>query len=208
MAPAELSAIMARVIEACRRVQQDESVACLGPAGSFSEQAARARFGERMHAHMASTITEVFERVADGTAAWGIVPADNTRIGPIAETREALGRTPGVRIREALVREIELVLAVRPGCTAIREIHSKPEALEQCRARLEVEYDARWVAAASTSAAAQEVAERPAEDGMAALTSAHAASLHGLEVVSDDLVDGGTSTTVFWVLEASSATAE
>ncbi|MEM7154224.1 MAG: prephenate dehydratase domain-containing protein [Myxococcota bacterium] len=198
----ELSAIMTRVIEACRRVQAVERVACLGPQGSFSSLTAASRFGAHAPMEFCGSLSEVFEAVAEGRASQGVVPADNTLIGPVEETREALTRHPTLRVREALVRDIELVLLVRPGTTEIREVHSKPEALAQCRERLATDYaDATTVDASSTSAAARLVAALPLSRGAAAVASVEAGERHGLVPYERGPVSDGRSSTVFWVIE-------
>ena len=118
LANTELSAIMRRVIEACRRVQAVQSVACLGPAGSFSYQTTVERFGSEVRLRPAGSITQVFEWVASGEVSHGVVPADNTRIGHVPETREAMARHPHLCVGEALVHEIELALQerdIQPG---------------------------------------------------------------------------------------------
>ena len=199
---AELSAIMTRVIEACRRVQSVERVACLGPQGSFSSLTAQERFGEQPPMEYCESLREVFDAVAEGRASQGVVPADNTLIGPVEETRKALAEHPSVRVREALVRDIELVLLVRPGTGEVREIHSKPEALAQCRTRIANDYaEAKTVDAQSTSAAARLVAALPLSRGAAAVASAEAGERHGLVPFEDGRVSDGRSSTVFWIIE-------
>lgn len=201
---AELSSIMRRVVEACRRVQAVDSVACLGPAGSFSHQTTVDRFGGQAEICPTESIAAVFERVASGHVSHGVVPADNTRIGTVPETREAMARHPGLRVTEALVHTIELALLVPPGTGAITRVASKREALAQCGERLDADYPgAQRVETASTSAAAHWVATLDARDQAGALASASLAAPLGLEVRETNLVDGGGSATVFWVLERS-----
>lgn len=200
LAPDELSAIMRRVIEACRRVQRPERVACLGPGGSFSEAAATWRFTERAALTLTPTITGALSCVARGLVDAAVVPADNTRIGPVEETRQALAARPELRVESAFLRTIELALLVRPGVSRIDEVHSRPEALAQCRAWLEAHHPgARRVSASSTSDAARTVAALPADSGAAAVASPEAAARYGLEVAAQDLTQT-ESATVFWVV--------
>ncbi len=198
----DLAAIMDRVMEACRRVQTVETVACLGPEGSFSHHVAEQRFGVQAPLQMVDSIATVVERVARGAVAQGIVPADNVEVGPIEQTREALARNPSVRVREAIVQEVELVLLVKPGTTTIRQIHSKAEALGQCQGQLRSTYGAaRLVETTSTSAAARDVASRAPDEGIAALAGSFAASRYGLNIHTRNLADRPNNATVFWVLE-------
>ncbi len=198
----DLLAIMDRVMQACRGLQAVESVACLGPRGSYSHHVAEQHFGARVSQCMVSSISEVVRRVAVGAVAAGVVPADNLQIGPIEQTRRALAQHPGVQVCEALVQPVELVLLVRPGTTTIREIHSKPEAFGQCEGRLRSGFGGvRRVPTTSTSAAARHVAQRAPQEGIAALAGPFAAAHHGLAVHTRALTDRPGNATVFWVLE-------
>lgn len=196
----ELSAIMGRVIEACRRLQRPERVACLGPGGSFSEAAASWRFTDRAALTLAPTITGALDLALRGLVDAAVVPADNTRIGPVEETRQALAARPGLHVDSAFLRPISFVLAVRPGTPRIDEVHSRPEALGQCEAWIgEHHPGARRVCAASTSEAARTVAALPAGRCAGAIASAAAAARYGLEIAASALVQR-ESATVFWVV--------
>ena len=164
----------------------------LGPAGSFSHEAAVKQFGQSVSYENLRTIDGVFEEVARGHVDYGLVPVENASIGSVAETLEGFMTHSG---RVAVCAEVQLSVAQAliccPGAVPsdIRVVSSKPEALAQCRRWLSTQYPgATLVPAASTSAAVETLARAHAENGpaakhMAAIGSKLAASLHDMSVL-------------------------
>jgi prephenate dehydratase len=104
----------------------------------------------------------------------------------------------GLMIKAELVLPIRENLLVKPGTdiSGIRYVLSHPQPLGQCRRFLSEQLPyARVKSVYSTSAAAQEVAEGGSE--LAAIGSASAAAVYGLEVAKMDIQDHNNNHTRF-----------
>ncbi len=107
-------------------------VAYLGPAFSYSHLAAIERFGQSSQLLPVAAISAVFEAVHRGDAQYGIVPIENSTDGRIVDTLEMFVRLPVCICGEVPMR-IHHCLLAKCALPDVREVHSKPQALSQCR---------------------------------------------------------------------------
>jgi prephenate dehydratase len=175
-------------------------VSFFGPTGTFTEEALLTQpdlAAATLSAH--STITEVLEAVARGDADAGFVPIENGIEGTVNETIDRLIFDFDLMIEREVVLDVHLQLCVRPG-TALSEItrvHSFPHALAQCRGFFEQQLGpVDLVTTASTADAARLVGEIGLP-GDAAISTALAASIYGLDIVANDIEDHDQNQTRF-----------
>ncbi len=120
------------VLAGARRKVRLKRVAYLGPAYSYSHQAAIERFGEAADLIPVSTIASVFEEVNRGHVEFGIVPIENSTDGRIVDTLDMFTRLP-LRICGEVQLSVHHNLLAKCGRSEITEIYSKPQAFSQCR---------------------------------------------------------------------------
>ncbi len=174
-------------------------LAYLGPAGTFTEEAA-ARYSPGAELVPYASEATVAAAVESGDADQCVLPIENSLEGSVNRTLDALVHDSQLAICRELILPIELCLIVRPGTKSddVRVIYSKPEALNQCRLFLDRRFpDARQEASLSTTAAV-ETALR--EEGGAAVGAARAAELYGAELLARGIQDGLHNKTRFVVL--------
>lgn len=189
--------IYRHLLGAARKVVHEVRVAYLGPAFSYSHQAAAERFGDAADLIPVSTIAAVFEDVNRGNSMFGVVPIENSTDGRIVDTLEMFTRLP-LRICGEVQLNIHHNLMSRSPRSEITDIFSKPQAFSQCRNWLARHMPAvKLHEVTSTSAAAQLARERP---GAAAIASSRAAVEYGLQVVSECIEDNGNNVTRFAVI--------
>src|SRR3954449_4349114 len=82
--------IWREIMSACRALEAPQRVAYLGPAGTYSEQAALQFFGSSIEHVPCVSIDEVFRATAAGTADYGVVPVENSTEGAINRTLDLL----------------------------------------------------------------------------------------------------------------------
>lgn len=183
----------------------------LGPAGTFCHAAARAFFGDdTTELRGLPHIEAVFEALAADPDAVGVVPVENVIEGSVNLTLDALLRFDALHVVGEQIIPIEqcLLLPPAPGerpseddaaaLAGITAVHSHPHALAQCRRWLSAHLPhATWVHTGSTAAAAHAVADLP---GAAAIGSALAGELAGLQVLRRGLQGGAYNATRFLVL--------
>ena len=211
-----LESIYREIMSGSFALERPLRIGYLGPPGSFSHDAAVKQFGKSIMYENLRTIEGVFEEVARGHVDYGLVPIENASIGSVPDTLDGILAYCG---RASLCAEVQLsvcqALITCPGAIPrdITEIHSKPEALGQCRKWLATQYpNAALVPAASTSAAVEMVAKKYNQVGtegtkhIAAIGSSLAASLFDLPVMFGDIQDVTPNITRFIIL-CSSGTA-
>jgi prephenate dehydratase len=81
-----------------------------------------------------STFPDVAEAVATGRVPYGVLPIESSLVGPVAETHDLLYESPLSIVAEAILPVNHCLVGPAPIALAeIREIHSHPVALDQCR---------------------------------------------------------------------------
>jgi len=180
--------------------QHTDTVAYLGPEGTFTETAARMlRLGGDDASLVACRdVLEVFRTVERGEAARGVVPIENTLEGSVTATLDALAFETDLTIHGELELPVNLVLAAPAGTTIDRlvSVRSHIVALGSSRRWLaEHAADVEPTPSASTARAAQEVAELGV--GHAAIVNPLAAERYGLEIIAEGLADRSGNMTRF-----------
>lgn len=174
-----------------------QRVAYLGPEFSYSYLAATGHFGTSVELVPVGTIKAVFEEVDDGQSDFGIVPIENSTDGRIVDTLGMFARTP-VRICGEVELNIHHTLLGQGDRSEIQEVHSKPQALSQCREWLTQHLPgAKTVETSSTTAAAKAAAE---SSTIAAIASRQAGVQYKLEVLAANIEDNKNNVTRFAVI--------
>lgn len=193
-----LRGIYNEIFSSSRALQEEVSVAFLGPEGSYSHLAALSRFGGSIRLMPQGSIAEVFDAVERRQSRLGIVPVENSLEGSVKATLDRLIVTP-LRIRsEKFLRISHCLAASRKGLKHVERVYSHPQALAQCRQWLKINLPGvPLFEAASTAAAARKAA---LEKGSAAIASRLAAQHYRLKVVADEIEDYHLNTTRFIVI--------
>jgi chorismate mutase-like protein len=88
--PEAIRAIYREIMSAALAVEKDVAIACVGPIGSSSYQAALAKFGSSVRYTFSAEIAGVFEEVAADRADCGVVPLEDPAHGLVNQTLDAL----------------------------------------------------------------------------------------------------------------------
>jgi len=174
-------------------------IAFLGPAGTFSEEAAL-RYDPTAQLLPFASVAAVAAAVDSGMAEEGVVAIENSIEGSVTDTLDILIHESRLSIRQELVLPVGHCLLVRPGTQAadVRVLLSHPQALGQCRRFVERCFPkAEIVAALSTAAAVEEMMAR---ENAAAIATRRAAELYAAEILAHDIQDRSDNLTRFVVL--------
>jgi chorismate mutase/prephenate dehydratase len=196
--PQSVGVIWREIMSACRALEADQRVAYLGPAGTFSEQAAISYFGSSMSAVMCVSIDEVFRATAAGSAEFGVVPIENSTEGVISRSLDLLLNSPLHIVGETSFLVRHNLLRTQPSLEGIDVVIAHPQALAQCQDWLTKHLPhAERRAAASNAEGARLAAGNPA---WAAIASERAGSEFGLHVVSHAIQDDAFNRTRFVII--------
>jgi prephenate dehydratase len=165
-------------------------VAFQGELGAFSELAVAQLWGPEAEPVPCRQFDDVLRAVADGAVDAGVIPVENTAVGRIPGSAEALQAFPTlVRVDETRVRICPCLLAPEGvSVRDLRRVYSHPAALAQCSRYFR---DHPWLEAVrsyDTAGAARDVALH--HDGATgAIAGRPAAVRYGLAVLEDDIAD-------------------
>ena len=170
-------------------------VGYLGPEGSFSHEAVLTLDATEPVA--CASITDVLSGVADGSLDTGLVPLENAIEGTVSATIDGLVFDYDLVIEREVVLPIHLHLLARPGVALddVVRVSSYVHALAQVRGFLAGLPSVAIDQTTSTSQAAREVAD--SSESWAAVGSAIAGSLFGLEIIAADIADHPGNATRF-----------
>lgn len=91
--PEAIRAIYREIMSAALAVEKDVAIACVGPIGSSSYQAALGKFGSSVRYTFSAEIAGVFEEVAEDRADCGVVPLEDPAHGLVNQTLDALAES-------------------------------------------------------------------------------------------------------------------
>jgi prephenate dehydratase len=173
-------------------------VAYQGVPGAFSEIAAKMHFPEAEMANC-SSFRDVFRMVETKSAAYGVVPVENTTEGIVNEVYNLLLKSDVKITGEEVVRVRHCLIANRGvAMRDVKEVYSHPQAIAQCREFLR-KMDLPSHVADNTAASVKMLKESGIMDA-AAIASADAARIYDMEVLQSDIQDVKDNYTRFVML--------
>ncbi|AKD38553.1 chorismate mutase [Pasteurella multocida subsp. multocida OH4807] len=183
--------------------EQNIHIAFLGKRGSYSHLAARnyaTRYQEKLVELSCRSFDEIFEKVSQGEADYGVLPLENTTSGAINDVYDLLQHTDLVLVGELAypIRHCVLVNG-QEELSKIDTLYSHPQVIQQCSQfikgldRVHIEY------CESSSHAMQLVASLN-KPNIAALGNADGGPLYGLTVLKTDIANQSNNITRFIVV--------
>lgn len=178
---------------------EQEIIAFQGEPGAYSEQAIRQQFGEGVVTLPCRSFNQVFTAVHDESAAYGMLPIENSLAGTVVPAYDLLV-DHDLRVQAEVILRVRHCLMAVPGVTLaqVKRVKSHYQALAQCEKtlkRMELEPATYY----DTAGAARDLAAQP-EQETAVIASELAAQTYGLDVLSRGVEDEPFNFTRFFVL--------
>ena len=194
---ASSAALLRHVSSICLQSVHRLQAIYLGPQHSYSHLAAIKYFGDSTTLTPVASIPAVFEAVAGEDALCGIVPIENSTDGRVVDTLGMFVRGDMQICGEVLLPIHHNLLSTTPR-EQITEVHSKPQALSQCRGWLAKQLPNAQLVEISSTAAAAKLASQ--QHGVAAVASLEAGRQYELDVIASSIEDNPNNVTRFAVL--------
>jgi prephenate dehydratase len=183
------------------------TIAHLGPAGTYTEQAALtyAQWWSDKMQQFAPTpvpfpsIDQTLHAVAQGQTAVAVVPVENSIEGSVTTTLDTLWQLDTLQIRQALVLPIAHVLVAQATqLGTIQTVYSHPQALGQCQQWLHQNLPHAQLLSTHSTTEALKYVEMDAS--VAAIASERAAHLYNLPIFATAIQDYADNCTRFLVI--------
>ena len=192
-----IRAIYRQVMSASTALQKKLAVAYLGPEATYTEQAAQNNFGSSAQYQALRTIPDVFASVERAEADYGVVPIENSTEGAVFHSFDMLVDTD-LKIVAQVYLEISLCLISHSPLEKIKSVHSKDNALGQCRQWLGRKLPGvPLIDCESTALAVQHAGENPE---IGAIAAKNAAELYKVPIVLENIQDKTDNITRFLVV--------
>ncbi len=198
LASADMQMIFREVMSICRALERRVTVAYLGPAGTFSEQAVYQQFGHAVECVPCVSIDEVFRATEAGTADFGVVPVENSTEGAINRTLDLLLQTSLAISGEISIDVHHSLMSKSGNMQGVTRVCAHSQALAQCQAWLNQHYpNLERQSVASNAEAARMAGEDPT---VAAIAGQIAGQKFDLQVISAHIQDDPSNRTRFAVV--------
>ncbi len=182
------------------RRPRTDAVAFQGEHGAFSEKAARLFFGDRVKTAPTPSFREVFERVASGEAAYGILPLENSLAGSIHQNYDLLVEHEVHIVGELKLRIVHSLIANRgTRLEDVKRIYAHPQAAAQCERFLRGHAAWSVLQVYDTAGSVKMIKEEKALDA-AAIASADAARQYDMEILKEGIESDPQNYTRFMVI--------
>jgi chorismate mutase/prephenate dehydratase len=193
-----IRAIFTEIISSGRNLEEKLRVSYLGPAGSYSHEAAQKLLGATSNFVPEATLRDALKAAESGSSEVALLPIENSSEGSVTETHKLLLSTALSIIGEVRLPIQHNLLSSAKTLDDIKVVYGHPQALGQCREWLRTHVSqAELVPASSNSQAAQQAANEPTS---AAIASKKAADIVGLPVIAKAISDNVSNETRFVLL--------
>jgi prephenate dehydratase len=176
-----------------------------GVPGAYSEGSCKEMLGNSAEPVGLPSFEDVFQAVESGAVDYALLPIENSLGGSIHANFDLMLRYNLHIVDEHTFRVRHSLMAL-PGTQKkdITRVMSHPQALAQCDEYIRREGFDRIVGY-DTAGSAKLIADAGSDPdgeyaGVAAICSAHAAAIYGLEVLDEGIEDDTSNVTRFWLL--------
>ena len=199
LSDATMARLFREIMSACLALEAPQSIAFLGPEGTYTHSAVLKHFGKDAVVRPLPTIDEVFREVEAGSAHYGVVPVENSSEGIVNHTLDCFKASTLNVIGEVELRiHHQFLVSENTRKDSIKQIYAHQQTLAQCRKWLDAHYPGvERVALNSNAEAARRIRN---EWHSAAIASDIAASMYNLEILYSNIEDNPENTTRFLVI--------
>jgi len=195
---AAVRTIFREVMSACLALEQPLKIAYFGPAGTFTESAAKKHFGSAPTFTPYLTIDDVFRAVESGQVDYGVVPIENSTEGSVGRTLDQMLTSPLMICGEVNLRIHQNLMTRAASLDSVKKLYSHAQSLAQCHEWLSRNLpQLSRVPVASNAEAARMAAQDPEA---CAIAGEAAARLYELNILAENIEDDPNNTTRFVVL--------
>ncbi|MDO4226783.1 prephenate dehydratase [Neisseria sp.] len=189
------------IMSECLAVERPLTITYLGPAGTFTQQAAVKHFGHAARTQACTTIDESFRLVEARQADYVVTPVENSTEGSVGRALDLLSVTPLQACGEVVLRIHHHLLRKNSSNTqGITKVYAHAQALAQCHEWLGRNLPEAVRISVSSNAEAARLAAESGDESVAAIAGQTAAELYRLTKVADSIEDEPNNTTRFLVL--------
>ncbi|GAA0319011.1 prephenate dehydratase [Psychrobacter aestuarii] len=195
----KMARLFREIMSVCLDLEAPQRIAFLGPIGTFTHAATLKHFGKAADTMPLATITDVFREVEAGTAAYGVVPVENSSEGVVNHTLDGF-----LSSTLKIIGEVELpihqnfLVAEHTKVDSLSRIYSHQQSLAQCRHWLDVNFpNIERVAVSSNGEAARRLKN---EWHSAAIAGDVAAVEYDLHKLYENIEDNPSNTTRFLII--------
>jgi len=183
--------------------EQSIHIAFLGKRGSYSHLAARnyaTRYQEQLIELSCNSFEQIFEKVANSEADYGVLPLENTTSGSINEVYDLLQHTELSLVGELAYPIKHCVLVnEQDDLTQIDTLYSHPQVIQQC-SRFIRSLDRVHIEYCESSSHAMQLVASLNKPNIAALGNEDGGHLYGLRVLKTDIANQSNNITRFIVI--------
>lgn len=179
---------------------EDARIVFQGTEGAYSQAAMQRYFGENCNSFYVRTFRDAMESIEEGAADFAVLPIENSTAGAVDEMYDLLVEFENYIVGETII-PITHTLAGLPGTQLheIERVYSKGIALMQASRFLNEHSEWQQISVANTAIAAKKIKDEQ-DKSQAAVCSAYAARVQGLEVLKENINDDLNNSTRFIVV--------
>lgn len=192
-----LRSVYREVISGSIALEKKLVIAYLGPEATFTQQAAICNFGVSLDYRAMKTIPDVFGEVEAGRADYGVVPIENSTEGAVFHSMDMFVES-SLHICSQVYFPVEHCLISQSPLEQIKAVHSKDQALGQCREWLRQHVPQAELVDVVSTAEATRTAQ--ADASVAAVASALSAQRYAVPIQARGIQDRDDNVTRFLVI--------
>lgn len=176
---------------------ENKNIAYFGPRATFTHEAALKYFDKSNRFIDVERIYEVFRKVINGEADFGVVPAENSSAGTVVDTLDLFMKTD-LKIYDQTTLVIKQNLLSIGSKEKIRKIYTHAQSFNQCSEYIFDNFPKAELIEATSNAKAALMAKEDSES--AAIGSILLSSEYGLNVIEEGINDFKHNETKFFVI--------
>lgn len=171
-----------------------------GADGAYSQAAMQTYFGDEVSSFSVDTFRDAMSAIEEGRADFAVLPIENSTAGIVSEIYDLLVEFENYIVGEQIIK-IEHCLLGAPGAKIedIKTVYSHPQSLMQSARYLNEHPNWQQISMQNNAYAARKVAQ-DADASQAAVASAFAGKIYGLEILEQGIQQAESNSTRFIIV--------
>ena len=171
-----------------------------GVEGAYSQAAMKQYFGSDISSFHVEQWRDAMEAIAEGSADYAVLPIENSTAGSVNDMYDLLAEFENYIVGEQIIRcEHKFLGLTGATLSDIKSVYSHPQALSQCKPFLEIHREWKQIPQENTAVAAKRISEE-GDKSKAAIASAFAGELFGLDVLEEKIYTNEANSTRFIIV--------